>query len=160
MIKQYDRNSALIYARRWAFDRNPNYYNFDTLGGDCTNFVSQCVFAGAKIMNYTPVIGWYYNSPNDRTAAWTGVDYFLNFLIDNDGIGPIAISVNPTNIQVGDVIFLGNRNDDFYHTLFVSKIDSGNIYVASHTRDAFNKPLDDYSFKYIRFMHITGVKTL
>ncbi|MBR2449078.1 MAG: amidase domain-containing protein [Clostridia bacterium] len=159
MIKQYDRNSALIYARRWAFDRNPNYYNFDTLGGDCTNFVSQCVFAGTKIMNYTPVIGWYYNSPNDRTASWTGVDYFLNFLTDNDGIGPIAVSVNPANIQIGDVIFLGNKSDDFYHTLFVSKIESGNIYVASHTRDALDKPLLDYFYNFIKFMHITGVKT-
>ena len=159
MIKEYDRNSALIYARRWAFDRNPNYYNFDTLGGDCTNFVSQCVFAGAKTMNYTPVIGWYYNSPNDRAAAWTGVDYFLNFLTDNDGIGPIAVPVNPANIQIGDVIFLGNKSDDFYHTLFVSKIESGNIYVASHTRDALDKPLLEYFYNFIKYMHITGVKT-
>ena len=32
-------------------------------------------------MNYTPVTGWYYVSPNNRSASWTGVEFFANFLI-------------------------------------------------------------------------------
>lgn len=47
----YDRNSALTYAKKWALVRNPKYYNFDSVGGDCTSFVSQCLFAGSKKMN-------------------------------------------------------------------------------------------------------------
>ena len=50
----YDRERALAYARRWALDRNPLFYNFTTVGGDCTNFVSQCVLAGCCVMNGTP----------------------------------------------------------------------------------------------------------
>ena len=53
----YDRNAAVAYARKWAMDRNPAYYNFDGIGGDCTNFASQSIYAGSKIMNYTPVMG-------------------------------------------------------------------------------------------------------
>ncbi|MDE6790670.1 MAG: amidase domain-containing protein, partial [Clostridia bacterium] len=71
-IKEYDRRAAVAYARRWAFSRNPNYFDFSNLGGDCTNFASQCVYAGSGIMNYTPVFGWYYISADNRTASWTG----------------------------------------------------------------------------------------
>ncbi len=35
----YDREKAVAYAREWAFSRNPEYYIFDEIGGDCTNFV-------------------------------------------------------------------------------------------------------------------------
>lgn len=53
----YDRARAVAYARRWALERNPAYLNFDGLGGDCTNFVSQCLYAGCGVMNFTPVTG-------------------------------------------------------------------------------------------------------
>ena len=56
----YDRDAAVAYARRWALSRNPLYYDFEDIGGDCTNFASQCLFAGAGVMNFTPVTGWYY----------------------------------------------------------------------------------------------------
>ena len=76
----YNRIAAVAYARRWALDRNPAFYDFENIGGDCTNFASQCIYAGAGIMNFTPVMGWYYNSPSDRTASWSGVEYLYNFL--------------------------------------------------------------------------------
>ena len=50
---EYDRTRALAYAERWALDRNPLFYNFTGVGGDCTNFVSQCVLAGCCVMNGT-----------------------------------------------------------------------------------------------------------
>jgi len=42
------------------------------------------------VMNYTPVMGWYYNSTYDRTPSWSGVEYLYNFLIGNQGVGPYA----------------------------------------------------------------------
>lgn len=41
----YDRNSAIAYAKKWALSQNPRYYNFDPVGGDCTSFISQCLYA-------------------------------------------------------------------------------------------------------------------
>ena len=79
-IIPYDRFAGVSYAHRWAYERNPKYMNFDELGGDCTNFASQCLYAGAGVMNFTPTFGWYYNSGKDRAPAWTGVPYFFNFL--------------------------------------------------------------------------------
>ena len=71
---EYNRDLAVAYARQWAFRRNPAYYDFEKIGGDCTNFASQCLFAGIGVMNYTKDVGWYYRSLADRSAAWTGVE--------------------------------------------------------------------------------------
>lgn len=65
----YNRNSAVEYARKWALGRNPKYANFDGMGGDCTNFASQCLYAGGCKMNNTPTFGWYYYSLNNRAPA-------------------------------------------------------------------------------------------
>ena len=55
----YRREAAVEYAKKWAMGRNPRYLDFENFGGDCTNFASQCIYAGSGIMNYTPVMGWY-----------------------------------------------------------------------------------------------------
>ena len=33
----YDRRAAVRYALDWAFARNPRFYDFEDIGGDCTN---------------------------------------------------------------------------------------------------------------------------
>ena len=42
----YNPSKAVAYAKKWAYGRNPNYKDYDPLGGDCANFVSQCIMAG------------------------------------------------------------------------------------------------------------------
>ncbi len=56
---KYEREKVLKYAKRWAYDRNPQFYNFDNVGGDCTSFVSQCILAGSNVMNYDKKISEY-----------------------------------------------------------------------------------------------------
>lgn len=85
-IKKYNREKVVEYARKWAYGRNKKYYNFDSIGGDCTNFASQCIYAGSKKMNYSKNNGWYYNSINDRSPSWTGVQFLYNFLMSNNGV--------------------------------------------------------------------------
>ena len=155
---KYEREKAVEYAIKWALTRNPEYYSFDNIGGDCTNFVSQCLYAGCKIMNYTKDLGWYYNSLNDRAPAWTDVAFFYNFLINNKGKGPFASLVTKDEVEVGDIIQLGRLNGDFYHAVIVSKIANGKIYVSSHTRDALNVPLTSYYYYQIRCLHILGAR--
>ena len=82
-IKPYHRIHAVEYARTWALSRNPLFSRFDAFGGDCTNFISQCIFAGSCVMNETPTFGWYYRAQGDYAPAWTGVPFLYNFLIDN-----------------------------------------------------------------------------
>lgn len=157
-IFDYDRNAAYEYAKKWAFKRNPKFYDFSKIGGDCTNFASQCIYAGAGVMNYTPVFGWFYKSVNDRTPSWTGVEYLYNFLVGNEGEGPFAEEVPLDKLEVGDIVQLGRETGDFYHSPVVVAIAGGQIYVAAHSYDAFNKPLSSYRFERARGIHILGVR--
>ncbi|HEY8443760.1 MAG TPA: amidase domain-containing protein [Clostridia bacterium] len=151
----YDREAALEYARLWAFSRNPKFYDFSNLGGDCTNFISQCVFAGIGAMNYTPVTGWYYISASNRTASWTSAEFFYKFIVNNNGVGPQAVETDINNILRGDIIQLSFRNNVFSHSLFVVSV-FPEITIATHTLDAFDRPLRTYVYDKIRFLHITG----
>ena len=99
----YDRQAAVAYAHRWAYLRNPDFYNFDKLGGDCTNFASQCLYAGSGVMNYTPTFGWYYNSQYSRAPAWTGVPFFYNYLTrTRETPGPVGEEAGMADLQPGD----------------------------------------------------------
>lgn len=153
----YDREAAVAYARRWAFGRNPAFYDFENLGGDCTNFASQCIYAGAGAMNYTPISGWYYRSASDRTASWTGVEYLYNFLVSNRSVGPYAYEVSRREVMPGDVVQLGRKTGDFYHTPVIVAVEP-TILVAAHTYDALDRPLSSYNFYTARFLHIDGVR--
>ncbi len=157
----YRRDLAIEYASLWAFDRNPIYYDFEDIGGDCTNFVSQCIFAGCGVMNYTPVFGWYFIDINNRSPSWTGVQFLYDFLINNNSVGPYAADSDITQIQPADVIQLGDENDNFYHSLFVLRVNSPNpddIYIAAHSNDAFYRQLSSYSYQKIRYLHILGAR--
>ena len=154
----YNRTAAVAYARRWALDRNPAYYDFEKIGGDCTNFTSQCIYAGAGVMNYTPVTGWFYRSSSDRTASWTGVEYLYKFLVNNKSVGPYARVVSQSEVQPGDVVQLGTSQGDFYHSPIITAV-TPRILVAAHTYDALDRPLDSYIYEVARFIHIEGVRT-
>ena len=156
--KTYDREAVVRYARRWAYARNPTYYDFSAIGGDCTNFASQCIFAGAGVMNFTPVYGWFYRSSSDRTASWTGVEYLYNFLVNNKGAGPFAEEVALDKIDIGDIVQLGRQTGDFYHSPVVVGFMGNEILVAAHSYDAFGKKLSAYRAPVMRGIHILGVR--
>lgn len=153
----YNRGVAVAYARKWALGRNPAYYNFENIGGDCTNFVSQCIYAGAQTMNYTPITGWYYRSSYDRTASWTGVDYLYKFLVNNSGIGPYARVVTQNEAVPGDIVQLGTDNGGYYHSAVITDV-TPVIMVAAHTDDALDRQLSSYIYQNARFLHIEGVR--
>ncbi len=156
--KKYNREEAINYANKWAYKRNPKYYNFDNIGGDCTAFVSQCLYAGSGIMNYKKHVGWYYNSVNDRSPAWSGVEYLYNFLINNKSVGPSAAIVDRENIQSGDIIQLRfSGMQSFSHSLVVVDKNESEIYVATHTDDSYHRALSTYQFEKVRFLHISKV---
>ena len=80
MLAPYDRQAAVAYAHAWAYGRNPAFYDYERIGGDCTNFASQCVYAGSGVMNFTPTYGWFYIDANNKAPALTGVEFFYNFM--------------------------------------------------------------------------------
>lgn len=159
--KPYDRAKAVAYAHQWAFGRNPRYYNFDNLGGDCTNFVSQAIYAGSGIMNPKPTFGWYYYSLNNRAPAWTGVEFLYRFLVNNRGVGPVAVETDISQVEPGDLVQISFDGRAFQHSPMIVSVGEppspSNILIAAHTYDSDNRPLDTYQYARLRFLHITHV---
>ncbi|MEG0753033.1 MAG: amidase domain-containing protein [Angelakisella sp.] len=158
----YNRQAAVNYAHQWAYRRNPAFYDFEEIGGDCTNFASQCILAGTGVMNFTETYGWYYLNVNHRSPSWTGVVYLYDFLTTNEGVGPYGVEVEQDAVQPGDICQLFMDKGRFQHSPVITVVDSpptlGNIQVAAHSYDVDCRPLDTYNFKQIRFIHIQGYR--
>ena len=153
--KSYDRNAAVNYAKKWALSRNPKYYNFDPVGGDCTSFVSQCLYAGSQKMNYNLQNGWFYKNGYNKSPSWSGVEFLYKFLIENKSYGPRGKEVSQNEIKFGDIVQLSFSGKKFEHSLFI--IDSTNLTIAAHTYDVLEKKVSEYNFSKIRFIHIIDV---
>ena len=152
----YNREAVYEYAKKWAYGRNPKYYNFDPVGGDCTNFASQCIYAGCKQMNYDRNNGWYYINGNNKSSSWTGVEFLYNFLIKNKGIGPKGKERKIDNLEIGDIVQLSFNGHIFSHSLIVVKSGNNinNTLIAAHTYDIFGKSVAEYGFEKYRCIHI------
>ena len=153
----YNREAVYEYAKKWAYGRNPKYYNFDSVGGDCTNFVSQCIYAGCKQMNYNRNNGWYYINGNNKSPSWTGVEFLYNFLTTNNNLGPKGEKMTIDKLEIGDVVQLSFNRQIFSHSLIVIKngINTDNTLIAAHTYDIFGKSVSEYGFEKYRCIHIT-----
>lgn len=157
-IKPYQRENAVAYARKYAFSQNSQFGNFAGIGGNCTNFVSQSIYAGGCQMNYTPTFGWYYISLDDRSPSWTGVEYFYNFIIGNAGIGPFGRVATSDELEIGDVVQLGREGEGYYHTLLVVGFGEEGLLVAAQTDNAYARPLSTYDYDFARYIKILGIR--
>ena len=162
IFRPYRRLNAVLYAHHWAYGRNPRFYDYEELGGDCTNFASQCVYAGAGVMNYTPVYGWYYIDPDNKAPAWTGVEYFYSFLTRPQiSLGPVARETDDLRLaQPGDAIQLRFSGPVFQHSPVVVQTSpdgsADKILLAAHSSDADWRPLSSYEYEAYRVLHILG----
>lgn len=160
---EYNRQSAVRYTLRWALSRNPEFYDYAEVGGDCTSFASQCVYSGSGIMNYTPTFGWYYINANDKSPSWSGVDYFYDFMISNVGVGPFAEEQPLKMLMPGDIIQLRNADGRYYHSLVLTmvryRLGEPSYYVCAHDNDAYMRRLDTYNYFSLRGIHILGVRS-
>ena len=153
----YNREVVYEYAKKWAYGRNPKYYNFDSVGGDCTNFVSQCIYAGCKQMNYNRINGWYYINGNNKSPSWTGVEFFYKFLTTNNNLGPKGEETTIDKLEIGDVVQLSFNGQMFSHSLIVVEngTNTNNTLIAAHTYDIFGKSVSEYGYEKYRCIHIT-----
>lgn len=159
MIKEYDRKKAVEYARKWALGKNSEFGYFGGIGGDCTNYISQCLLAGGGVMNYNYIKGWYFKNMNDRSPSWTSVAYLQDFLLrKNDEIGPFARVVTLQEIEIGDIIQLRQNTTHFNHSVIVSNIVDGDIFVCAHSNDVLDRPLKSYNAFAIMPIHIQGIR--
>ncbi|RKN71241.1 amidase domain-containing protein [Paenibacillus ginsengarvi] len=161
----YDRSKARDYAERWWNGANPKYLQFEV---DCTNFVSQCLFAGGAPMNYTGKreSGWWYQGRDGSRELWSyswAVAHSLQLLLAGSKGGLRAEVVDaPQKLSIGDVICYDWEGDGrFQHNTIVTGFDkAGMPLVDAHTTNSHSRYWDyrdSYAYtpntRY-RFLHI------
>ena len=160
---RYNRNAAVAYAERytkWYRPWNLSYYYYTS--GDCTNFVSQCLYAGGIQMTDR----WYgYRNKKGqfiRSDSWSLVEpmrrYFANWkyirqisFISFYGGGYSYQTGSEKNIistlsslHKGDIIFIDFKFDKkaiYTHTVIINRLSGDDIFYAAHTSRRWNESL-------------------
>lgn len=143
----YNRQLAVNYANEWWNMANPNYEHMDV---DCTNFVSQCLFAGGIPMNYTGKreTGWWYEGYEHSRERWSfswTVANSLQLYMQSSRTGLRAQTVDSARkLDIADIISYDWDGDTRYqHSAIVTGFDSsGEPLVNAHTNDSRNRYWD------------------
>lgn len=165
----YNREKAVEYADKysaipWANDGdssyNKKYRNYNGIGGDCTNYVSQCL--GDKEAGNLRFDGVWYcrygrGSNTAGSAAWLNAQKFKNYLIYSGKGKQIAKgnykklttaaasnnNIVPTSqLMLGDIISFEEKGK-VVHNAIVTGFDShGYPLVNTHTVDRYHVPWD------------------
>ena len=120
----YTPSAAAAYALTYAYNYNSNYTSYKGKGGDCANFVSQCLYNGG----ITKTSKWYPDS-----YQWINCGGLKTFLCDTLGCTYIS-QPSASQISIGDVMYYNNGS----HVCIVSTIENGTPKVCGHTTDTKN----------------------
>jgi len=163
----YRREAAVAYAERWWNEPNGSYENFDV---NCTNYVSQCIFAGGAPMNYTGrrESGWWYkgraNGQEHWSYSWAVANALQHLLTQPHSVGLRATAVGSANeLQLGDVIcYDWDGNGRFQHNTIVTAFTPDGMPLVNANTVSSRHRYWDYRDSYAwteqtryRFFHIT-----
>jgi len=162
----YRRDLAAAYADRWWNEPNPEYENFEV---NCTNYVSQCLFAGQAPMNYTGKrdAGWWYRGYSSGREQWSyswAVSNSLQHYLStprNKGLQATAVE-SPEQLSLGDIILFDWSGDGrFQHSVIVTAFDTSGMPLVNANTVASRHRYWDYRDSYAwtentryRFFHI------
>jgi hypothetical protein len=168
----YNPAAAAEYALTYA-EANLNNRIFYTIYYDCTNFISQCVWAGYVGFSANAIATAKYNIANKYgmiysewhagtgggTGTWEEVNKLWNYLTDTTkNAGPIGVGFNnggrydniiPNSINIGDVLQVRDGPGTvFEHSVFVTKKSAvvssfSDIFISSHTNNRKNFSLQE-----------------
>lgn len=123
---QYNREQAVNYAYKYALIPNTTKWaNYEVYGGDCTNFISQCLYAGGIPFDHDGVDvteKWYWYSDAYRTPSWSAADLLKKYMLTNTGYGLVARLVDLQEMEVGDVVQLGTLQKTTHSMLVVGVV--------------------------------------
>lgn len=153
----FNRTKAMEYACQWAFLRNPDFPDYSMSqggGGDCTNFVSQCMLAGG--WTTIPIVnprggsmyhGWW-STTYGASFPWCVGDKFADMIETTRR----ASRCRRDELAIGDIVGVKREDGQIGHVLIVTVVvplagpaadgNKTDVYVASHTKDYANKNLD------------------
>ncbi|BBC36786.1 uncharacterized protein SGFS_080800 [Streptomyces graminofaciens] len=138
---KYNYQAMATYTEKYWKNYNTAYRKYNSLGGDCTNYLSQGLLAGGwqQISKVTPeeYDTWYYAS-NGNADAWTGVNEWSWFTQTAKRTTPLA---NVYQLDVGDVMQMDfNRDGEKDHSMMTTyRSSSGVPYLTYHDADTYRR---------------------
>lgn len=137
----YDRVRALRYAELWWNGSNPA---FPKLADDCTNFISQCLWAGNMPMREgaSRASGWWIHGGHPRTGenktgenwsySWTTAQALFLYLMHKLNASQLQ---NPRELKIGDLVFYdwGGTGRHHHSSIVVDFDNQGDPLVNAHT---------------------------
>ncbi len=148
----YNREAAVGYARRYAENRNTAYHDWShrELGGDCTNFLSQVMYAGgwkyAEPVLETPLSRrsseyWYHRTDDPSTSAWSWVNAntWASFAKKAGRVEKVKYL---SDVGLGDIVQMGDTVERTkFHSMIVTGFDSQGPLLSYHTGNTLDRPL-------------------
>lgn len=150
--RTYNVNNAIAYAYTYttsAYNNyssgnsttymNSNFNDYSSLGGNCQNFVSQCVWAGFAgndkvddVNNHAfPMNSSWYETKStwEHSASWTGVNDFYSYIssssstmLTTSGSASGSFAYIPLNYLRGAVLHVNpNGNGGYKHAVIITK---------------------------------------
>lgn len=159
----YDRQKAVEYALRFGKQPNPNYHYFKlygNIGGDCTNFVSQCLLAGGITQVFDGESPWWYRDHNKWSISWINAHslYWCLKIRERQNLnGPRGVEV-PTvdELEIGDIIFYENIKGGIDHAAIITGYRYGLPTITQHTPELVNISYIKTNKGKMHFMKITA----
>ncbi len=159
----YNNTAAVSYAQKYAMTPNSSYTTFSA---DCTNFSSQCLYAGG-IKQHAGITGnedcWFYKNSDNRSSTWAGVKEFQRYVTGS--VSKIDVTLSSFNSVVpGDMIHLTNSSGIATHALVITGVVQGangrnDLLVCAHTTNRLNASLTYYYGSRSKvFYHVNGSK--
>ncbi|MBN1594910.1 amidase domain-containing protein [candidate division FCPU426 bacterium] len=136
-VYAYNASKAVSYANEWYNRRNTDdYANYSSQGGDCANFVSQCLIDGGMDLSqderiWSPGVGGTIINCDDLHRH---LNEFQHAEI-NTGTN---VNQTPSNLSPGDVVIYGDNNDPYKHAVIVTSGQGSGARIASHSSDVNN----------------------
>ena len=116
----YNPGAAISYARSHCNNYNPAYNNYKGRGGDCANFVSQCMHAGGQSFDGC--------GSRDNKGMLPGVAGLKSCLSSKGWRG---YGSKPNNFRAGYPIFLKSGS----HAMLATGVNGNTIVFCAHTND-------------------------
>lgn len=173
----YNATNAANYAKKWAKARNDAYDNYSN---DCTNFISQALYAGGIPMRkpstikhgITETTDYWFSKKHkftgstgrvtyeyDVATSWIRVKDFYKYASAHGAtvIKYDKISQLQNNAKLGDIVQLKN-DSGWYHSIIITGGGKGHKTYCGHTSNRndypvakLNEKVKHKQFRIIRF---------
>jgi hypothetical protein len=139
---KYRYAAMAAYAEKYWTNYNTAYRRYSGAGGDCTNFLSQSLYAGGwkKVLSSAEDYGTWYSKSSGESDTWIGVNEWSWFTQTARRTTALA---NAYQMDVGDVLQMDFDEDGSKdHSMMTTyRGSSGVPYLTSHDADTYRRSL-------------------